>query len=74
MKVTSLIKKLDKMNVTSEMERNEVKFVINNTTFFANCNSENVLFYYKENGYDVANREVYRIFYNNLNQVIRCAN
>jgi hypothetical protein len=28
----------------------------------------------KENGYDVANREVCRIFYNNLNQVIRCAN
>jgi hypothetical protein len=71
MKVTSLIKKLDKMNVTSEITKtNDVKFTISGEEFRAGFNGENVYCYYQEVGYDRANQVTERMWFNNLNDIL----
>jgi hypothetical protein len=71
MKVTSLIKKLDKMNVASEITKaNDVKFTISGFEFYAAINNDNIYCYFKETGYDRANQETERRFFNGFNHIL----
>jgi len=81
MKIQSLTAKLAKVNVPFQtLEGNgynkDIQFAINGKTFFAGFieGKENVTDFCRVIGYDNANQESQRIFFDNFNQVLRHAN
>lgn len=78
MKITSLISKLNKMNVAHEIVNNngynaDIQFVINGKSFYAGIveDKDTVQDFCKEIGYDDVNQETQRIFYDNFNQLLK---
>lgn len=78
MKITSLISKLNKMNVAHEIVNNngynsDIQFVINGKSFYAGIveDKDTVQDFCKEIGYDDVNQETQRSFYDNFNQLLK---
>ena len=78
MKITSLISKLNKMNVAHEIVNNngynaDIKFVINGKSFYAGIveGKDTIQDLCKEIGYDDVNQETQRSFYDNFNHLIK---
>jgi hypothetical protein len=78
MKITSLISKLNKMNVSHEIVNNngynaDIKFTINEKSFYAGIveGKDTIQDYCREIGYDNANQETQRIFYENINHLLK---
>jgi hypothetical protein len=78
MKITSLISKLNKMNVAHEIVNNngynaDIQFVINGKSFYAGIveDKDTVQDFCKEIGYDDVNQETQRRFYDNFNQLVK---
>lgn len=65
MKTTSLINKLNKLNIESERKNNRIEFVINNNVYFTLVQDEETLFFCQAKN---------EIFFDNLNQVLRHEN
>lgn len=81
MKITSLISKLNKLNVSHEIVNNngynaDIKFTINGKSFFAGIieGKEEIQDYCHEICFDNANQEMQRRFFDNFNQILKYAN
>ena len=78
MKITSLISKLNKMNVSHEIVNDngynaDIQFVINGKIFEASIveGNDTILHYSKDLYFDNVNQETQRRFYDNFNQLLK---
>ncbi len=75
MKVISLIKKLNKLNIINEVTKTkDIKFTIENNDFFASIQDDIILSFYKETGYDRAEEKAELRFFDNLKQILAYIN
>ncbi len=81
MKTTSLISKLNKLNITHEIVNNngynaDIKFTINNKVFLAGIvdGKEEIQDFCHEICFDECEQEMQRRFFDNFNQILKYAN